>query len=71
MVRNLIWICAKIVAAIIGAYAGFLAGFGLSYYLGDHGNVGSAAAAMLFVPVGLMAGTLLGWFGLRRIEKLN
>jgi hypothetical protein len=69
MTRNLIWMFARVLTAIIAAYAGFLAGFALSYYLGDHGDVGSAATAVITVPLGVIAGSLLGWFGLRRIER--
>lgn len=69
MVRGLIWMFAKSLAAIVVAYAGYFAGFALSYYLGDHGDVGSAAIAVLTIPVAMTLGALLGWFGLRRIER--
>jgi hypothetical protein len=69
MDRDLLWMCAKGLAAIIGAYAGYLTGFALSYYLGDHGDVGSAAMAVLTIPVAMISGTLFGWLGLRRIER--
>ena len=70
MARDLIWICLKALAAIVGAYAGYLAGFVASYYLGDHGDVGSAFIGMLFIiPAGVIIGALLGWFGARRIQR--
>jgi hypothetical protein len=63
------WIAAKIVAALVGACAGCFAGFGFAYYFGDQGDVGTAMMTLVTVPSGVILGALLGWLGLRRIER--
>ena len=45
---------AKVVAAVFGAWLGYLAGMMVSYYAVDRGDVGSAAASVIFVPIGVL-----------------
>ena len=71
MSRALSWFIAKSLAALAGAYAGFFVGFATSYFLGDHGDVGSAFIALLTIPLGMISCALLSWFALRRIERLR
>jgi len=66
---RVIRIIAKIVGLALGAYAGFIAGMILSYYLGDHGDVESAASAVLLVPIGVIIGSLLAYLVLRQFDK--
>jgi hypothetical protein len=51
-------------------YAGYVAGLVLAIYcLGDRGDVGSAFVGMFTIPLGMILGALLGWFGVRRFER--
>jgi hypothetical protein len=69
MIHNVIWISLKAVAAIEGAWLGRIAGFIASYYLGDHGDVASAALGQLItMPAGTVLGALIGWFAVRYFE---
>jgi drug/metabolite transporter (DMT)-like permease len=69
MARNLIWTCAKGLAMVVMAYAGYFVGFALAYYLGDRGDVGTVATALVTIPVAMISGAILCWFGMRRIER--
>ena len=39
-------------------YSGFVVGFACAYYLGDHGDVGSAFVAVLTCPIGILVGII-------------
>jgi hypothetical protein len=69
MASSIIWICAKSLVALVAAGAGYFVGFALAYYLGDHGDVGTVATAVLTIPAAMTSGGVLGWFGMRRIER--
>lgn len=70
MTRSIIWICAKSLAALIMARAGYMAGITLAICcLADHGDVGSAATALITSPLGMIMGALLGWFVVRLFER--
>ena len=71
MAGGLIWVGAKCFGVIIGAYAGYVAGTRFAYFAVEHGDVGSAALAVLTIPVGMIAGISLGYLGLQRIERRN
>ena len=71
MSHALSWFIAKSLAAIVGACVGYFVGFALSYFLGDHGDVGSAFIALLTIPLAMITCALLSWFALRRIERLR
>jgi hypothetical protein len=60
---------AKIVGLALGAYAGYVAGIILPYYLVDHGDVGSTALMVVAVPIGVIAGSLLAYFVVRQFDK--
>jgi len=45
---------ARIVAVGIGAWVGYVAGFAVSYYTGDRGDVGTAFDVVVWVPVGIL-----------------
>src|SRR5262245_49413632 len=49
------------------AYAGFILGFIVPYYLGDHGDVGSAALSVVWVRTGVIIGSLLACLIVRQI----
>ena len=68
MAHPLIWFIAKSLAAIVGAYGGYFAGFALSYYIGDHGDVGSAFIAFLTIPLAMISCALSAWYGVCRIQ---
>jgi hypothetical protein len=70
MTRSIIWTCAKVLAALIMARAGYTAGIALAICcLADHGDVGSAAASLITSPLGMITGALLGWFVVRLFER--
>ncbi len=57
--------------AIVGAYAGYIAGFALSYYILHRGSWGRWKRLHCVVDHsrGMASGAVLGWFGLRFIER--
>jgi hypothetical protein len=71
-VRNLVWMCAKFLWAIILARVGYTLGLILAIdYLGDHGDVRSAfIGTFITIPLGVIAGALAGWFSMRGLERL-
>jgi ABC-type dipeptide/oligopeptide/nickel transport system permease subunit len=70
--RVLLLRTAKVVAVVFGMWLGYLLGFVVSYYTGDHGDVGSAFDLILWVPVGMLFCSIGAYFlasrGLRRFE---
>ena len=65
----MIWAIVKIVGVAFGAFAGFVAGMILSFYLYDHGDVDSAANSVFWGPIGVIVGSLLAYFVLRQIDR--
>ena len=63
---------AKVVALVFGAWLGYVAGFLIAYYSVDYGDVGSAAATIVWVPIGVLvcstSAYLIAAFALRRFE---
>ncbi len=49
----LLW-AAKALAVAVGAYVGYVAGLVLSYYVGDHGDVGSAYWSIVLIPIAVL-----------------
>ncbi|HUI95018.1 MAG TPA: hypothetical protein VLX44_04630 [Xanthobacteraceae bacterium] len=49
---------ARVIAVAIGGYLGLLLGIAIAYYSVDHGDVGSAAAILLWGPVGILIGSI-------------
>lgn len=50
----------SLVFTIILVPLGYVLGFVVCYYLGDHGDVGSAYLAVLTVPLGVVLGAVTG-----------
>jgi len=63
---------ARIVAAALGAWVGYVAGFAVSYYTGDRGDVGAAFDTVVWVPVGILVCSIAAYrvanIALRRFE---
>jgi len=63
---------AKVIAVAFGVWLGYIVGFIISYYTGDHGDVGSAFDLILWAPVGMLVCSISAYFlasrGLRRFE---
>lgn len=53
-------IILSLVFAIVLIPIGYVLGFAACYYLGDHGDVGSAYLALLTVPIGVLLGAVTG-----------
>jgi ABC-type dipeptide/oligopeptide/nickel transport system permease subunit len=70
--RVLLLRAANVVAVAFGMWLGYALGFIVSYYTGDHGDVGSAFDLILWVPVGMLVCSISAYFlasrGLRRFE---
>jgi len=70
--RVLLLRTAKVIAVAFGMWLGYVMAFIISYYTGDHGDVGSAFALILWVPVGVLVGSIGAYFvatiALRRFE---
>jgi hypothetical protein len=52
--RVLLLRIAKVIAVAFGVWLGYAVGFVISYYTGDHGDVGSAFDLIVWVPVGVL-----------------
>ena len=72
LMRVLLLRTAKVIAVAFGGCLGYMGGFIISYYTGDHGDVGSAFDLILWVPVGMLVCSISAYFlasrGLRRFE---
>ncbi len=70
--RVLLLRTAKVFAVAFGTCLGYVAGFIIAYYTGDHGDVGSAFDLILWVPAGMLVCSISAYFlaarGLRRFE---
>lgn len=70
--RVLLLRAANVVAVAFGMWLGYALGFIVSYYTGDHGDVGSAFDLILWVPVGMLVCSISAYYlasrGLRRFE---
>lgn len=53
--RFFLSLAVKVVAVIFGVWLGYVAGVAISYYSVDYGDVGSAAAMIIWVPIGILA----------------
>lgn len=62
-------VIVRVIAAALGAYLGFLLGFAIAFYSVDHGDVGSAATTLLWVPLGILVGSIGAYTIAAKIQR--
>jgi hypothetical protein len=68
MTRDLVWITAKSLTAVLEALVGSALVFGLGFCLGPDLLLANFLVGLILIPFGAIPGAVSGWLGLRRIE---